>query len=90
MGISSHFTATYGQFNDQYLIYRHRGGHCIDSVLIFALFKIILLVPYHISYRYPALPISPNIEIGRTWSVFNLLNCNWAVCSLELKEPYYK
>ena len=26
--------------------------------------------------------------IGKAWSVFNLLNQNWTVCSLELIIPY--
>ena len=28
------------------------------------------------------------IETGETWSIFNVLNWNWAGCSLELNVPY--
>ena len=44
MDISSHFTATYEQYNDRYLIYRHRDRHCINYVLVFAFFTIIVLI----------------------------------------------
>ena len=59
----------------------HRRRHCINFMLVFTLFAIILLVllvPYHILDRYPppALTISPKIETGETWSIFNLLNRN--------------
>ena len=47
-----------------------------------------LLVLYHIPYWYPALPISPKIETGKTWSIFNLLNRNWAGFSLEFHVQY--
>ena len=40
----SNLKGTNGQFNDWYLIYRHRGGHCINYVLVFALFMIVLLL----------------------------------------------
>ena len=54
----------------------------------FSFFTIILLVPYLIPYLYPALLISPKIKSGKTGSVFNLSNQNWAVCLLELHALY--
>ena len=30
----------------------------------------------------------PNIETGKTWSVFNLSNQNWAGCSSKFNVPY--
>ena len=58
----SHLNTRYEPYNEQYINHKHRVDYCINCVPLFDLFTIILLVPYHISYRYPALPISPKIE----------------------------
>ena len=45
-----------------------------------------------LAYRYPAFTMTTTgphkIETDETWSIFDLLNQNWAVCSLEFYVPY--
>ena len=52
------------------ILYRLRGGYCINYMLVFDLFTIILLIPYHISFRYPALFMRITREI---WSGRSIL-----------------
>ena len=86
MVISSHFTATYGQFNDCYFIYRHRGGHCINCVLVFALFTIILLLRT-VRWLFILWSIGPQklkqAKLGQ-FSIFSLQN--WTIVCLN--HPY--
>ena len=84
----SNLNTRYEPYNEQYINHGHRVYCCINYVLVFVLFTIILLPPHHIPYCYPALPIGPKIETGETWSIFNVLNWNWAGCSLEFNVQY--
>ena len=84
----SNLNGTYEHYCEQYINHRHRVDCYINCVPVFSFFIIILLVPYDISYRYPALTISPKVETGKTWSIFNVLNWNWAGCLLEFHVPY--
>ena len=52
-GIHSHLNTRYDHYNEQYINHGHRVYCCINYVLVFALFMIILLVPYHIPYGTP-------------------------------------
>ena len=70
----SNLNGTYEHYCEQYINHRHRVDCYINCVPVFSFFIIILLVPYDISYRYPALTISPKVETGKTWSIFNVLN----------------
>ena len=46
----SHLNTRYEPYNEQYITHGHRAYCCINCVLVFALFTIILLL----AYRYPA------------------------------------
>ena len=85
----SHLNTRYEPYNEQYITHRHRVYCCINYVLVFALFTIILLLAS--VYQYPCLydDDGPHkIETGKTWSIFNLSSRNWAVCSLKFNLPY--
>jgi len=63
----------------------------LTAVLIMCLYLLyswLFLMPYGTTSKLNTGTDCPKIETGKTWSIFNLLNQNWAVCSWELHAQY--
>ena len=80
----------YERYNEQYINHRHRAYWCINYVLLFAVFTIILLVPYTGTLSLRPTMGPQNIETGDTWPIFNVFNWNWVGCSSKFNVLYVK
>ena len=65
----SHLNTRYEPYNEQYIAHGHRVYCCINCVLVFALFTIILLL----AYRYPAFTMTTTGP-HKNWNRQNLVN----------------